>query len=207
MNRVQLLQKTNYVLSLINEWTLPTGRRADINRVVDVPTGDGQFDFGLGAVGEYYLNGRTTFWTRLGYTWQVSDQVARRIPENEFSSLSPDLDGQVFRDLGDSLYASIGGSFDFYRGIMLKTQYSFQHKERDEYRGAEYQAFRYGFLGKDSQQSLHVLQVGINYSTITLFKNKKFPIPLDFNLISGIPLAGNNVTKDASVVAEAAIFF
>lgn len=207
VNKIQLLKRTNYILTLQNEWMLPTGKRADLNRIVDVPTGDGQFDFGLGLIGEYTVNGRASLWTRLGYTWQIPDKVAKRVPESALSSLSPDVDGQVSRDLGDSLYLSLGGSFDFYQGIKLKTQYSFQHKQRDRYRGSQFPSFRYGFLGKDSEQSLHVLQVGLNYSTISLFQEKKFPIPLDFNLISGMPFAGRNVTKDSSVVAEVAIFF
>ena len=207
INKVQLLKEDNYALTLQNDWILPTGQTTNVNRLVDIPTGDGQLDFNMGVIGEYYLNSRTTFWTRLGYTWQTSDKVTRRIPENLDSSISADIDKQVYRNLGDSLYTSIGGSFDVYQGIKLKAQYSFQYKEKDKYEGDQYEASRYSFLSKDSLQELHVLQVGMNYSTIPLFQNKQFPVPLDFNLISGIPLSGRNVTKDPSVVAEVAIYF
>ncbi|MCY4644453.1 MAG: hypothetical protein OXB88_07525 [Bacteriovoracales bacterium] len=207
INKIQLAKKTDYTLTFVNELTLPTGRTVDIDQAVDVATGDGQFDLSLGAVAAYRLSERSSFWSRLGYTWQVSDRVARRVPQDGDSSLSPDLDGQVIRDLGNSLYASVGGSVDIYKGIVLKGQYAFQYKGADEYEGDKYESYRYDFLGKNTKQRLHSLQLGINYSTVSLFRQKKFPLPLDFNLISAIPLAGENVVKDSSVVAEAAVFF
>ena len=207
VNKIQISKKTDYTLALVQELVLPTGREADLDRAVDVPIGDGQFDLGLGAIAEYNLSGRSRLWTRLNYTWQSPDQVGKRVPESADSSLSPDIDGQVSRDLGDGLYFSAGGSLIAGQGIKLQAQYSFQYKERDEYRGDEYEAFRYGFLGLNSEQRLHALQLGVNFSTISRYKKKQFPVPLDFNVVWGIPVAGKNVTKDASVVAEAAIFF
>lgn len=207
VNRVQLSKQTNYTISLLNELVLPTGRRRDINRLVDVPTGDGQFDLGVGVVGEYNMGSRFTFWSRLNYTWQAPDEVAARVPETASSSLSNSLDGQISRDLGDSFYTSIGSSFRAYQDIKLVAQYAFQYKQRDRHSGEKYQSSRYDLLGQDTDQQLHSVQLGLNYSTIALFRAKRFPVPLDFNLTSGIPLRGKNVIKDASVVAEASVFF
>ena len=207
VNKVQVSKKTDYTLALVQELVLPTGREADLDRSVDVPIGDGQFDVGLGAIAEYNLSGRSRLWTRLSYIWQSPDQVAKRVPESADSSLSPDIDGQVSRDLGDGLYLSAGGSLMANQDIKFQAQYSFQYKERDEYRGDRYEAHRYKFLGLNSEQSLHALQLGVNFSTISRYRKKQFPVPLDFNLVWATPIAGKNVTRDSSVVAEAAIFF
>ena len=207
INKIQVAKKAKYALTLMQELALPTGRVADLQRAVDVPTGDGQFDLGVGAIAEYYPRSWVTLWGRLSYTWQIADRVARRVPENGNSSLSPDIDAQVSRDLGDSVYLSAGAVAGLYGGIKFKTQYSFQYKQRDRYQGSEYPAHRYGFLGKDSEQSIHALQWGLNYSTIESYRKQQFPLPLDFNVMMGIPLAGKNVVEDTSVVAEAAVFF
>ena len=207
VNKYQLSKQTNYTVALLHELALPTGRTSDINRLVDVPTGDGQFDLGLGLVGQYYWEDRFTFWSRINYTWQAPDQVAARVPETASSSISKSLDGQISRDLGDSFYTSLGSSFQAHRDVKLQAQYTFQYKQEDQHKGEKYQAFRYRWLGQNTEQQLHSIQLGLNYSTIGLFKAKKFPVPLDFNLISGIPLRGKNVIKDTSIVAEASVFF
>ena len=208
VNKVQLSRKSDYTLTLSNELVFPTGRRKNINRAVDVPTGDGQFDVGMGAIAEYHPWKRVNLWARVNYLWQAPDEVAARVPEGGDSSLSPDLDGQIARDLGDSVYAGVGGSLDLYGGVKMKAQYSYQYKERDRYAGSgDIEADRYRFLGQGTEQSLHAVQLGINYSTVSLFQRKKFPIPLDFNVISGIPVSGRNVTKDTTLLAEAALFF
>ncbi|MCY4642989.1 MAG: hypothetical protein OXB88_00060 [Bacteriovoracales bacterium] len=207
INKVRFLSHKQYALAFLNELTLPTGRRVDIDRIIDVPTGDGQFDLNFGVVGEYNMGPRTTLVSRLAYTWQAPDRVVRRIPQDSKALLSSDLDGQVLRKLGDGLYLSAGGSFELNRQIKLNTQYSFQYKERDEYEGNQYEAHRYDFLGQDSAQSLHALQLGVNFSTAHLFLSKQFPIPFDFNLMSAIPLAGRNVIKDPTVIMELGLFF
>ena len=143
INKVQLYDTIPYKLALISKCTLPTGRSIDIHQVVDVPTGDGQWDLSAGIIGQYYLENQITLWTQWEYNWQSSDKVARRVPKDRESSLSPDLDGQIFRNLGDQLYLSIGGSLNLYKDIKIKSQYTFQYKQRDEYRGNQYEPIRY----------------------------------------------------------------
>lgn len=207
VNKIQVRNKEKYAVAIVQEIVLPTGEQIDINKAVDVAAGDGQFDLGLGAVAEFYLGNSVTLWTRAGYTWQVADKVARRVPETHDSSLSRDLDGQIDRDLGDIFYSSVGASLELFTGLNLKTQYSFQYKEKDEYVGTKYEAGRYNWLARDSRQNMQALQVGLGYSTIPLYRKGKFALPMDLNLTGGFPLSGKNVTKDRSVVAEAAIYF
>lgn len=70
------------MLSLWPSVTLPTGRELDINRVADVPTGDGQIDVGVGLHYDYFLTNSITLSSLSQLTWELSDIVERRIPKN-----------------------------------------------------------------------------------------------------------------------------
>ena len=156
---------------------------------------------------EFNLVKDLTLTARASYTWQIADTSARRVPEEYESTVSEDIDYQVGRDLGDIIYTSLGASYQALTGLYLKTQYSFQYKEADEYEGSKYESLRYAWMSKDTRQRMHAMQFGITYTTIPLFKKKKFPVPLDFSVISGQVLSGKNVTKDPVVIGEIAMYF
>ncbi len=207
VNKVQLTNKKNHAIALTGSLVFPTGKESDIDEVVDPTAGDGQIDYGMGIVADWYFNSQLSFSGKIAYMVQAPDTTAKRIPEVFDSTLTPDIDPQVKRDLGNMAYASLGASYLTDLGISLKSQYSFQYKEEDTYRGSKYSFERYGWMGLDTRQSIHTFQVSIGYSTLSLFKRKIFPLPLEINFALARPLAGKNVTKDTTVVAEAAIYF
>ena len=207
VNKVNIRIKENYVMALTGEITLPTGKIAEINKIVDVPAGDGQFDLAVGLVTDYYYSPKLTISAKMNYIWQIADTTSIRIPSKSDSKITLDIDPQVQRDLGNIFYTSLGFSYEVFEGFKVKGQYTFQDKERDMYKGQKFNFYRYYWIGKDSEQILHSLQIGISYSTISLFRQKKFIVPLDFSFLGGVTLGGNNVIQDPSVVVEMAIYF
>lgn len=207
INKVQLSNKKDYALSLTNSIVLPTGEEADIDKVVDVGAGDGQFDIEAGINLDLNFTSRLTVSARASYTWQIADTTAKRVPEKVDTTVTPDVDYQVRRDLGDIIYTSLGANYLMDSGIQIRGQYSFQYKEGDVYSGDKYEAYRYDWMGQKTSQRLHAAQLGIGYSTIPAFKRKEFALPLELNLSLGTPLSGKNVTNDTTVAAEVAVFF
>ena len=207
VNKVQLKNKKDYAISITNAIVLPTGEEADIDKVVDVGAGDGQFDLQAGINVDLHMTDKMTLSARASYTWQVSDTTAKRIPEKVDSTITPDVDSQVRRDLGDIIYTSLGANYLTDNGLQLRGQYSFQYKEGDIYTGEKYESYRYDWMGQNTAQRLHAAQLGLGYSTIPAFKRREFSVPLELNFTLGTPLAGKNVTNDTTVAAELAVFF
>jgi hypothetical protein len=207
VNKIQISKKRTHAFAITAGITLPTGEEASIDKVVDPAAGDGQTDYELGMIADLYLNSRMSLSARASYTIQASDKTAKRIPEVSDSSLTPDIDPEVTRDLGDMIYTSLGFNYQTDMGLLVKTQYSFQHKNSDSYSGSKFASERYGWMSKDTNQNLHAMQLAVGYSTIPAFKRKEFAVPMELNLTLGTPIDGKNVTKDSSVVAEMAIFF
>jgi hypothetical protein len=207
VNKLQLKNEKDYAISLTNSLVLPTGEEADIDKVVDVGAGDGQFDVEAGINVDFNMTSRVTVSARASYTWQIADTTAKRVPEKADSTVTPDVDYQVKRDLGDIIYTSIGAGYLMDSGIQLRGQYSFQYKEGDVYTGDKYESYRYDWMGQKTSQRLHAAQLGIGYSTIPAFKRKEFAVPLELNLSLGTPISGKNVTNDTTIAAEVAVFF
>lgn len=207
VNKVQLSKKDTHAFTLTTGLTLPTGEQASLDKVVDPSSGDGQFDYELGVIADVYMTSKMTISARASYTVQVADTTAKRVPEVFDSSLTPDIDPQVERDLGDMIYSSFGLNYQTDMGLAVKAQYSFQYKEEDKYSGSKYSAERYGWMGIDTRQNLHAMQFSLGYSTIPAFKRKEFSVPMELNFTLGQPLSGKNVTTDTTAVAEMAIYF
>ena len=84
---------------------------------------------------------------------------------------------------------------------------SYQHKGKDKYSGNKYSSARYDYLEVDTEQIMHSYIAGFGFSTIPLFKQKKFKVPLQANLYYTSVYQGKNVLKDDIVTFEMALFF
>ena len=89
-------------------------------------------------------------------------------------------------------------SIMFSKGLLWFGVYlSIQNK--DIYRGSKFSQERYEWmsnLGQAPEQSMQSLLIQADFSTIPLFKEKKFPVPLKLTLNHSLILDGKNVSKD-----------
>ncbi|MBF0301312.1 MAG: hypothetical protein HQK51_21580 [Oligoflexia bacterium] len=197
-----------WMFSIQGTLTLPTGSKADINKVIDIPGGDGQFDIGMTLLNEFSnLVPSTTFTIAIGNTIQFNDKLEKRIPYRQDSKLTADIDRRTSRDLGDIYFAQTGIKYAPAMGFNFNLGHAFQYKEADQYSGAVFPAYRYNWLAIETEQRMQTVQVGAGYSTLELFKNKKFPVPLEFNLNHSMVIAGKNVNKDPLTTVEFVMYF
>lgn len=206
ISRYQLLNNKINRFSLIGELTVPTGEDQDINRVVDVATGDGQFDIGAGFAYDYLLSRDFTFVSQAVYTVQLADTNPERIPLQFDSKASPDIDSSTSRDLGDFLTSQAGIVFNRF-GINIGAIYGYQIKDSDSYTGNQFSSQRYTWLEDDTGQEMHTAQFVLGYDTISLFRQKKFFMPLMVNLTHLRVLDGRNVVSDPMTTLNLSVFF
>jgi len=206
ISKYQAMSNSKNRLTFTGAVNLPTGQDQRVNKVVDVISGDGQTDLAVGADYDFLLNERFTLSVGTLYTVQLADQNAERIPERVDSKLSPDVDPETERNLGDILMVAAATSFN-YQGFQAAAGYNLQVRQRDQYSGTLYEQGRYQWLGEETKQRMHSALAMIGYNTIHLFKQKKFPIPLGVSLTHVQVLGGENVVNDGLTALDMSIFF
>ncbi|MCM2280303.1 MAG: transporter [Bdellovibrionaceae bacterium] len=207
VTKVRMLETTKLGVTLQPRMVMPTGRRADINDVFDVAGGDGQFDVGLGVVTDYFPSGRWTLTGAAHYLNQLPTRVSLRIPTVPNETLTPDVDSRTKMNLGDSVQASLTGRYKLTDLWTLSAGASAQYKQKDDYRGASYDSYRYDYLETDTEQAMASALGSIGYSTIALFREKRFPVPFEATLTGSQVFAGRNVRKNTVGAFELAMFF
>lgn len=187
--------------------TVPTGSPTKASRAVDVGTGDGQWDAGLGVVTDYNYGENSVLSAYAAAVAQLPTTRERRIPEEADSKLSPDVDGRTKMDLGDVVNLQVANKYGFLKGFSFTTAYMMQYKGRDSYSGSKYDSYRYKWLEKDTAQSMESIHLALGYSTLQLFREKKFPAPIETNLTFNKVVGGRNAITDYLVAFELAAYF
>lgn len=200
-------EERKFAMALQPEVTLPTGRTQDVNKLVDVPTGDGQFDVGLALNVDYFLSSRFTLSSNVGYLAQLPDHSEARVPEKADSKLTPDIDSDISRDLGDRVSAGTALKYESRKGYLAHVGYAVQYKNEDKYEGSKYSRERYQWMEVNTRQSMQSLNLGAGFSTVSMFKRKEFAAPLNIALNQTMVVDGKNVNRDAISSLELNLFF
>lgn len=194
--------------ALRGEVTAPTGTKPNVNKALDTPTGDGQWDIGAGAIYDLYLTRdhlfRANFYS--GYTVQLPDHLERRLPVSDMDSLSSDKE-LLYRDLGDffSTGASLIHEAPF--GLVASVGYNFQRMFETKFEGSKFNPYRYSLLEAGTSQMLHSAVFGLGFSTVEMYRNHQFKAPFQVNVAYSRPLAGMNVVRNGFMSFELVLFF
>ena len=206
INKFRVWDNEKNAVTLGSELTLPTGEeKTYVNKLIDSAGGDGQTDLGFGVNHDLKVMNYLTFSSGLKYTVQFKDNFAGNVPKNG-SPISDQIDYNMKRDLGNEVEAALAGTFN-YRGAKVGLGYFYKNKQRDEYTGEKYSAEDYLEMGKDTDQVMHSVLAKVGYDTITLFKEKKFPIPLSVSLVQTFVPKGKNVVANNMTTFDFSMFF
>jgi hypothetical protein len=209
VSKHRLYQDTtlNHTLLFVGSLTLPTGEKEDIDKIIDVKGGDGQTDVGLGLNYSYQPSPYFKMTTAGSYNYQFGATLRQRVWEREDSKISRDIDDKTSRKYGNITLGQLSAESEVVSGLTLSSGYTFQMKESDKFSGSKYDSVRYRWMEANTFQLQHDLLMKINYSTLPMFKAKKFPVPLMVALSHTIVLDGKNVTKDPRTSVDFAMFF
>lgn len=191
--KYQVVSGQRFAVAISPRVVAPTGRTPDVDKVVDIAGGDGQWDLGLSASADYIPNSDFTFTGAIGYTYQVASTKVKRLPVGFNDSLSNDKDPNTREKIGDIMGSSIGARYRVHPLVSLGSAYALQYKMKDSYSGSAYAAERYGYLEKDSEQAMQSGIIGVTFTTIPLFRAQKFALPLEASIAFSRVFAGRNV--------------
>jgi hypothetical protein len=206
-SRYLLFKEDNQQWSLNQRLVLPTGRVDNLNRLVDIPTGDGQVDVGIGTSYDYLPSTSLQLGVSTYYLHQIAHTRAKRLPLKPYENLSPDIDYDTHQKLGDLMGASVSAKYYFVDTTSFAVQYSQQYKQKDVFTGNKFASERYEWMALDTEQNMRSVLAGVQFSTIPLFKRKQFAIPLDAQLSMGKSMGGRNVPVTEMYSLELAAYF
>ncbi len=205
--KILVLQKSKFALVLAPKVVAPTGREADVDKVIDLAPGGGIWQTGLSTIGEYTATSKWSLVSSAGYTHQWVADKAVRIPRTGDESISPDVDHRVHKKLGDIMGVAAGTKYKFTPLLTGSLGYSLQYKEQDRYEGGKYTPERYGYLEQNTWQNMQSVVASISMSTIPLFQQKKFAIPGDASFSLASVIEGRNVSNATLAIFELAAYF
>lgn len=205
--KYQVVAGPGYAVAISPRIVAPTGRIADVDKVIDIAGGEGQWDVGLSAAADYIPNAKYSFTGAIGYTYQVASTRTKRIPTSSSDSLSADKDFGVRQKFGDIMGASLGGRYQLAKLFTVGTAYGLQYKMQDSYKGSAFASERYRYLEADTEQVMQSGLIGLTFSTIPLFRAQKFALPLEASVTYSRVFAGRNIGDLDLTAFELVSFF
>ena len=201
VNRVQILNSGKNRAVALAELTLPTGKVDDENKLTDVKTGDGQTDIALGLNYDYSIIDSIYINTFAKYTYQMpSSKNFRMVEEDE--SVEVPVKGVTF-DLGDIVNLGSSVQVEMKNGLTTGVGYNYEWKDSDRYSSLPDSSN----LGENTLAYKHMAVVKLGYSTIELFRQKAFPIPLSLDISYNQLLKGKNTLSSNMFQTTLGVFF
>ena len=222
--RYQYLKTEDWRLAFTGGARFPTGRVDDINNLVDYQFGSGAYallfrlnnDFVISnlwrgtqksaaegglvpAPGDLVLNG--TF----RYDLVLPDNEAKRVPGGANNPITTNKE-KVSRNLGDLFEFEASGKYGLLEGLNFSALYKHGFKLKDRVYGKK--GFTYWALEEETKTSEDIYIIGLSYSTLPLYIEKKFPFPLNASISYRNRFAGsNNYLRSQFISAGLQIFF
>lgn len=182
----------------------PTGREDNPDILQDISFGDGQWDNFIELGGDYQLSQDLglDLWSR--YTAQYSYKKITRLPDSAEFPITQNK-GVSRIDLGDKLLLGTQANYRIDDEWSSSLNYLFEYKDGDNYKSSSPTADQIN--GNNTQLRSHTLRVGGSFSTLNLFKKKRFAAPITINLFIQSIFAGKNTPKYERADLEFRLFF
>ena len=177
--RYQYFKTEDWQLSVTGGVRFPTGEVDDPDNLMDVGFGTGAWALLFRSNNDYTGVKNLILDFTFKYDLVLPDKEVRRVPDSVDQPITANKE-EVDRDLGDVFRFEFEGTYQFLEAFSLSLLYEYAFKLKDKVSGN--MGFRYESLEEETDWTYHRFEGGLSYSTIPKFREKKFPIPLVFNV-------------------------
>ncbi|AUN97456.1 hypothetical protein C0V70_04895 [Bacteriovorax stolpii] len=208
MGAMYQLRKWRNAGALINTgFVAPTGRQDNPDILQDIAFGDGQwdafFEFGVG----YTFGGKLSDfsfdqWNRATYQFPYNADV--RLPSSSAFPVTS-TKGNAHVKLGNKGQTNFQGNYRISDDWGTSLTYSLEYKEKDDYRSSN--TVSDSILEEGTERISHTGRFSLGYTTLNLFKQKRFFLPLSLNLAVQSIFAGKNTPKYERADFQIRMFF
>ena len=203
--KYQYLRTEDWRLAFTGGVQFPTGEKDDPDKLTDYGFGSGAYALLFRLHNDYVGIKNLVLNATFSYDLYLPEKEKLRVPSASDEPITPNEE-RVDRDLGDVIKAEVSGAYEIFEGFSFSLLYEYSHGFEDDVDGDK--GFRYKSLEEDTDWSSHIAKVGLSYSTIPLYRAKKFPVPLTFSVLYRNRFAGdNNVFQSQYIGVGLAAFF
>lgn len=203
--RYQYLHTENWRLAFTAGVRFPTGEVDDPDSLVDVAFGNGAWALLFRSNNDYTGIKNLILNASFEYDLVLPDHETVRVPDDVNRPLTTNKEN-VDRDQGDIFKLKLSGNYTFYEGFQFYLFYSYAFQLKDKVSGN--QGYNYQSLEDETDWTYHDYKVGLTYSTIPMFRKKKFPLPLLATIEFLDVFAGsNNFLKQQALTFKLAVYF
>ena len=203
--RYQFLNTDDWRLAFTGAVRFPTGQVDDPDSLVDVAFGSGAWALLFRSNNDYTGFKNIVLNATLEYDLVLPDKETVRVPDDVNNPITSNKE-EVSRDLGDIFRLKLSGAYSLPKGFGIYLFYSYAFQLKDSISGN--QGFAYESLEDETDWTYHEYKIGLSYSTLPLFQQKEFPLPLVFGVQFEDVFAGtNNFLKQQLFIFSITSFF
>lgn len=203
--RYQYLNTENWRLAFTGGVRLPTGEVNDPDSLVDLAFGKGAYALLFRSNNDFTGIKDVILNASFEYDLYLPDHETVRVPDDVNRPLTTNKEN-VDRNYGDVFTLKLSGLYAFYEGFGIELFYSYASKSKDRVSGN--QGFNYQSLEDETDWTYQEYKVGLSYSTIPLYRKKKFPFPMLTSIEYENVFAGsNNFLKQQLFSFKLAVYF
>ena len=203
--RVQYFSNDKWKLAFTGGVRFPTGKLDDPDDLVDLDFGSGAYALLFRFNHDYEVVKNLVLNATFEYDLVLPQNVRLRIPDDVNQPLTENRE-RVRRDIGDIVALKASAEYTFWKGFSASLLYHFEGKAEDNVSGNK--GYNYRSVEEETDTRSQVYVVGLSYSTIPSFAEKKFPIPLRVTVAYRERFAGkNNVLDTKYIHAGLQVFF
>lgn len=203
--RYQYLKTDNWRLAFTGGVRFPTGDVDNPDNLVDYPFGDGAYALLFRLNNDYTGIKRLTLNATFRYDLILPDGQNKRVPDSVDQQITFNKE-HVDRDLGDVVELEASAKYELLKGFDVFGLYKYGFKQKDDISGDK--GYAYESLEDETDYTEQIFIVGLSYSTIPLYLEKKFSVPLRAALSYRNRFAGsNNVLKSQYIKAGLQVYF
>ena len=206
--RYQYFRNRYWRLAGMGGARFPTGKVDDPDNLTDINFGDGAYALLFRLNNDFVIS---NLWKKvpeptdeppdfdeagdlvLNYTFRydlyLPDHEKKRIPISANNPLAINSE-TVKRDLGDIVEFEVSAKYTIVKGLSFSPLYSYKYKVQDQISGKK--GLTYHALEDETKAKSHVYILTLSYSTVPLYIEKKFAIPLQASISYRNRFAGAN---------------
>ncbi len=182
----------------------PTGRKDNPDILQDISFGDGQWDAFAEFGGGYHVSAAWSLedWVRITYQFPYTTKI--RLPQSSSFPVTRN-EGDAKIKLGNKFQENAQVIYSFSDQLSSTLLYTLDYTQASTFDSSN--AIADDILSADTEKVSHSARLSLSYSTISLFKLKKFWLPLTLSLSAQSIFAGKNIPKYQLADFEVRFFF
>jgi len=188
--RYQYFRNDKWRLAFTGGVRFPSGKVDDPNNLIDQGFGSGAYALLFRLNNDYTGIKNLVLNATIRYDLTLPDEQRKRVTSIHNPIVPLTDEERVSRNIGDILQLEGSGSYTFSEGWDFCLLYRYATRTKDDISGKG--KLDYAALAEETDWTYHLFSAGISFSTIPLFKAKKFLLPLKASLEYENVFAGTN---------------